>query len=191
MRAVKHFLSGILNMTLAVAMVFTGYQYALAKEADLLNQEMFKQELCMAMNLYHEARGDNVAGMYAVADVVLNRVQDRRYPNTVCEVVHQGPVRESWKTRKDTNLPDSERIYYPVRHQCQFSWYCDGQSDEVNDETAWALSQEIAYKIMNDERYRGITEGSTHYHATYVNPSWSRELTTVGRIGSHIFYRWD
>jgi spore germination cell wall hydrolase CwlJ-like protein len=191
MRAVKHFLSGILNMTLAVAMVLTGYQYALAKEADLLNQEMFKQELCMAMNLYHEARGDNVAGMYAVADVVLNRVQDSRYPDTVCEVVHQGPVRESWKTRQDESLPDSERIYYPVRNQCQFSWYCDGQSDDVNDETSWALSQEIAYKIMNDERYRGITEGSTHYHATYVNPRWARELTTVGRIGSHIFYRWD
>jgi len=188
---VKNFLSGFLNLIMVIAMVVTGWQYAIAKEADLLNQEMFEQELCMARNLYHEARGDNVAGMYAVADVVLNRVQDRRYPNTVCEVVHQGPVRESWKTRENKDLPDSERIYYPVRHQCQFSWYCDGQSDEVNDETAWALSQEIAYKIMNDERYRGITEGSTHYHATYVNPSWNRELTTVGRIGSHIFYRWD
>lgn len=191
MRAVKHFLSGILNITIAVAVVVTGWQHALAKEADLLNQEMFEQELCMALNLYHEARGDNIAGMYAVADVVLNRVQDNRYPDTVCDVVHQGPVRESWKTRENPDLPDSERIYYPVRHQCQFSWYCDGENDDVNDETAWALSQEIAYKIMNDERYRGITEGSTHYHATYVNPRWARELTTVGRIGSHIFYRWD
>ncbi len=191
MRAVKNIISGILNFTIIIAMSLTGWQVAMAKEADLLSQESFKQELCMAVNIYHEARGDNVAGMYAVADVVLNRVQDSRYPNTVCDVVHQGPVRESWKTRKDETLPDEERVYYPVRNMCQFSWYCDGKADDTNDETAWALSQEIAYKIMHDRKYRGITEGSTHYHATYVNPKWARDLTTVGRIGTHIFYRWD
>lgn len=188
---VKNILSGVLNGIVATSIVVAGWQAAIAKEGDILSQEKFEQELCMAENLYHEARGDNVAGMYAVADVVLNRVQDTRYPNTVCDVVRQGPVRESWKTRQDESLPDSERVYYPIRNQCQFSWFCDGKSDEVGDETAWALSQEIAYRIMNDGRYRGITEGATHYHATYVNPSWNREMTTVGRIGSHIFYRWD
>ncbi len=187
----KNLVSGVLNVIVIIAITTTGWQIAIAKEADLLSTEMFEQELCMAKNIYHEARSDNVAGMYAVADVVLNRVQDSRYPNTVCDVVYQGPVRESWKTKNDPDLPDDQRIYYPKRHMCQFSWYCDGKSDDVHDETAWALSQEIAYKIMNDRKHRGITEGSTHYHATYVNPKWSKELTTVGRIGSHIFYRWD
>ena len=191
MRAVKNFISGTLNLVVIVAMSLTGWQYAIAMEANLLSEEAFKQELCMAKNIYHEARSDNVAGMYAVADVVLNRVNDRRYPDTVCDVVYQGPVRESWKTRKDETLAEEDRVYYPVRHMCQFSWYCDGKKDDTNDETAWALAQEIAYKIMNDNKYKGITEGATHYHATYVNPEWAQDLALVGRIGSHIFYRWD
>lgn len=191
MRAVKNFISGTLNLVVIVAMSLTGWQYAIAMEANLLSEEAFKQELCMAKNIYHEARSDNVAGMYAVADVVLNRVNDGRYPDTVCEVVYQGPVRESWKTRKDETLAEEDRVYYPVRHMCQFSWYCDGKKDDTNDETAWALAQEIAYKIMNDNKYKGITEGATHYHATYVNPEWAQDLALVGRIGSHIFYRWD
>ena len=191
MRAVKNFISGTLNLVVIVAMSLTGWQYAIAMEANLLSEEAFKQELCMAKNIYHEARSDNVAGMYAVADVVLNRVNDRRYPDTVCDVVYQGPVRESWKTRKDKTLAEEDRVYYPVRHMCQFSWYCDGKKDDTNDETAWALAQEIAYKIMNYNKYKGITEGATHYHATYVNPEWAQDLALVGRIGSHIFYRWD
>jgi spore germination cell wall hydrolase CwlJ-like protein len=191
MRAVKNFISGTLNLVVIVAMSLTGWQYAIAMEANLLSEEAFKQELCMAKNIYHEARSDNVAGMYAVADVVLNRVNDGRYPDTVCDVVYQGPVRESWKTRKDETLAEEDRVYYPVRHMCQFSWYCDGKKDDTNDETAWALAQEIAYKIMNDNKYKGITEGATHYHATYVNPEWAQDLALVGRIGSHIFYRWD
>ena len=191
MRAVKNFISGTLNLVVIVAMSLTGWQYAIAMEANLLSEEAFKQELCMAKNIYHEARSDNVAGMYAVADVVLNRVNDGRYPDTVCDVVYQGPVRESWKTRKDETLAEEDRVYYPVRHMCQFSWYCDGKKDDTNDETAWALAQEIAYKIMNYNKYKGITEGATHYHATYVNPEWAQDLALVGRIGSHIFYRWD
>jgi spore germination cell wall hydrolase CwlJ-like protein len=191
MRAVKNFISGTLNLVLIVAMSLTGWQYAIAMEANLLSEEAFKQEICMAKNIYHEARSDNVAGMYAVADVVLNRVNDGRYPDTVCDVVYQGPVRESWKTRKDETLSEEDRVYYPVRNMCQFSWYCDGKKDDTNDETAWALAQEIAYKIMNDNKYKGITEGATHYHATYVNPEWAQDLNLVGRIGSHIFYRWD
>ena len=59
------------------------------------------EAICMALNIYYESRSDNLAGQYAVADVVLNRMQDNRYPNTVCEVIKQGPVKESWKTKKD------------------------------------------------------------------------------------------
>ena len=85
-----------------------------------------KQAVCLANNMYHEARSQGLAGQLAVSLVVLNRVKDSRYPNTICEVVHQGPVRESWKT-KGKDVADSERNYYPIRHRCQFSWYCDGK----------------------------------------------------------------
>ena len=76
---------------------------------------------------------------------------------------------------------------------CQFSWWCDGKSDEPKDETGWAQAQYVAGNIMYNSKYRGITEGATHYHATYVKPKWTRDrgMNHIGRIGSHIFYRWD
>lgn len=152
-----------------------------------------EQAICMALNIYYESRSDNLAGQYAVADVVLNRVQDSRYPNSVCEVVRQGPVRESWKTKQDPDLPESERKYNPIRHKCQFSWYCDGKSDDPKSETGWAQAQYVAGAIMYSGKYRGMTEGATHYHATYVKPKWrfDRGMNHIGRIGAHIFYRWD
>jgi len=73
---------------------------------------------CLALNIYHESRSDNLAGQYAVADVVLNRVENKRYPNTVCDVVYQGKMKPSWK--------DPEKMI-PIRNMCQFSWYCEGK----------------------------------------------------------------
>ena len=152
-----------------------------------------RQAHCLALNVYYESRGSNLADMYAVSDVVLNRVRDSRYPNTICEVVYEGPVRESWKTKQDPDLPDEERIYNPVRNKCQFSWYCDGKNDIPKDETGWATAQMVAGSILFANKHRGLTEGATHYHATYVRPNWrnDRGMQHVGRIGSHIFYRWE
>jgi spore germination cell wall hydrolase CwlJ-like protein len=152
-----------------------------------------EQAMCMALNIYYESRSDNLAGQYAVADVVLNRMHDDRYPNTVCEVITQGPTKESWKTKKDPELPDEDRVFNPIRHKCQFSWYCDGKSDDPKDETGWVQAQYVAGAILYSDKYRGITEGATHYHATYVKPRWAndRGMNHIGRIGAHVFYRWD
>lgn len=152
-----------------------------------------EQAMCMALNIYHESRSDNLAGQYAVADVVLNRVHDDRYPNTICEVVKQAKVKESWKTKQDPELPEEQRKYIPIRNMCQFSWWCDGKSDEPKDETGWAQAQYVAGAILYSNKYIGITEGATHYHATYVKPRWAhdRGMNHIGRIGAHIFYRWD
>ena len=136
---------------------------------------------CLALNVYHEARSENLAGKYAVADVVLNRVRDDRYPQTVCGVVYQGQHKPHWKTG----------IPVPKRNKCQFSWYCDGKSDNATERDAWEDSVAIAYKIFNNEKFRGITEGATHYHTTFVDPYWAPSLQQVGTIGSHIFYRAD
>ena len=133
----------------------------------------------MALNIYHEAKNQSMLGQVAVGQVVMNRVQDRRFPDNVCDVVTEAV------TYKGTNKP--------VLHQCQFSWWCDGKSDEPKDETGWAQAQYVAGNIMYNGKYRGITEGATHYHATYVKPKWrfDRGMNHIGRIGSHIFYRWD
>jgi spore germination cell wall hydrolase CwlJ-like protein len=160
-------------------------------QTELFTREQDPEAYCLAENIYFESRSDSLAGQAAVADVVLNRLQDKRYPNTICDVVHEGPVTESWKTRQDPDLPDSERIYNPVRNMCQFSWYCDGKAEVITDKTAWNQAQYIAYQMLYAERYRGITEGATHYHADYVNPKWAKSLQFVTTIDSHKFYRWN
>jgi len=159
-------------------------------EGELYTESSHPELYCLAKNIYFEAKSEPIAGQYAVADVVLNRVKDSRFPNTICEVVYEGPVRESWQTKKQPDLEDAERIYHPIRDRCQFSWWCDGKSDNMKDGDAWRKAQEIAYRLVNDYKHRGLTEGATHYHATYVNPKWAPTLDLVGRIGTHIFYRW-
>ena len=78
---------------------------------------------CLAENIYHEARNQGTAGWLAVAAVTMNRVIDNRFPNTICEVVFQAETKESWKTKSKKDILASERIFYPIRHRCQFSWY--------------------------------------------------------------------
>lgn len=160
----------------------------------LIDPQEYEQEFCMAQNIYFEASIDNKAGMAGVADVVLNRVQDKRYPNTVCEVVYQAVMKESWKTKQYPDLKPEERVYYPKRNKCQFSWYCDGKSDDIPlGSENWVKAQMVAWEIMHNNTLRGISDGATHYHATYVKPLWRKDIgmTLVGRIGSHIFYRWN
>ena len=149
---------------------------------------------CMAKNIYHESKNQSKLGMIAVARVVVNRKNDSRWPSTVCEVIQQGPVRESWKTRQNPDLPDEDRVYYPVKSKCQFSWYCDGKADNVpskKNNLAWNLAEDIAWEVLKYDRYAGIVEGATHYHADYVTPKWSKTITLITKIDDHIFYRWD
>ena len=77
------------------------------------------------------------------------------------------------------------------RNKCQFSWYCDGKADTTPNSEMWRQSQAIAYQIVVLTTMRGITEGATHYHATYVDPYWASSLQMVGTIGKHVFYRWE
>jgi len=150
-----------------------------------------KQATCLAKNMYYEARSQGLAGQLAVSLVVLNRVKDKRYPNTICEVVHQGPVRESWKT-KGKNVPESQRTYYPIKHRCQFSWYCDGASDEPKEPTTYNQLYDMALNLVyGDITVVDITEGATHYHADYVFPAWRKTKTKTIEIEDHIFYRWE
>ena len=137
---------------------------------------------CLAVNMYHEARDQGTAGRLAVSAVVLNRVRDSRFPNTVCEVVYQAQMKPSWKTGKPV----------PIRNRCQFSWYCDGKSDKIKDKKTYQRILDFAGLILhNDIEFLDITDGATHYHADYVKPDWADTKTRTTEIGDHIFYRWE
>jgi len=138
--------------------------------------------LCLALNTYHEAKNQSMVGQIATAQVVMNRVEDDRFPNTICEVVKEGPTRPSWEDPKKE---------YPIRHRCQFSWYCDGKPDTPKNEKAWRKAQDVAFLVLYDKIKLDVTEGATHYHATYVRPSWAKTKKRTTRIEKHIFYRWE
>lgn len=109
-----------------------------------------------------------MSGQYAVAHVVINRVQSDKYPSSVCSVVKQG--------------------YSNGRHKCQFSWFCDGKSDTPREKIAWAWSLLVADDVLRGNSY-DETDNATHYHALYVKPYWADSLKVTGVIGSHIFYK--
>ena len=131
--------------------------------------------LCLATAVYFEARGEPVVGQVAVASVIMNRVEDARFPNDVCRVVKQGPVYRSGM---------------PVRHKCQFSFYCDGKSDKMRDRESKIRATRISELVLS-KTVMDPTEGSTFYHADYVLPSWAATKTRVVQINKHVFYRWS
>jgi spore germination cell wall hydrolase CwlJ-like protein len=131
--------------------------------------------ICLSLNIYYEARNQPLRGQMAVAEVVLNRVEDDNFPSTVCEVVMECPT-YSWK-------PD-----FPIRNKCQFSWYCDGKSDTPTELLAWDTSVVVAENILANVPPK-LLDGATHYHSTNVNPFWAKDKVFVKRIGDHLFYK--
>ena len=142
--------------------------------------------------MYFESRNESSKGMLAVSFVVMNRVKADHYPDKICEVVYQGPIRESWKTRQNPDLPKAQRVFYPIKHRCQFSWYCDGKADVAFNEEKWEYIYSLAHAFLFKYTYGHLddfTEGSIYYHADYVNPKWAKHKEYVTQIGTHIFYR--
>ena len=133
-----------------------------------------KQKHCLALNIYFEAAVESTAGKLAVAQVTLNRVNSERYPESICEVVYEGPLHASG---------------HPKRDMCQFSWYCDGKHDKPNEGKAWKESQNVAEYILKNPGMLDITDSATHYHADYIpNPRWARARDKTVKIDTHIFY---
>jgi N-acetylmuramoyl-L-alanine amidase len=147
------------------------------------DQFLLQETQCLADNVYHEARNQGVGGQIAVAAVTINRMNDDRFPETICGVVKDGPHKPSWK---------GTGVMVPVRHRCQFSWYCDGKSDTIGDEKTYQEIYDLMYSIVYGIMpIVDITEGATHYHADYVNPAWAKTKTKTIEIEDHIFYRWE
>jgi spore germination cell wall hydrolase CwlJ-like protein len=126
-----------------------------------------KEWRCLTEALYFEARGENLFGQVAVAEVILNRVDTKSYPNSVCGVVHQGAQR---------------------RTGCQFSFICDGKAEIIGNRKVFEKLGKVAW-VMMQGKPRILTGKATHYHNTSVSPSWAKKLVRTARIGAHIFYR--
>ena len=157
--------------------------------------------MCLAENIYFEARAESYSGKAAVGNVTRNRVEDARWPATFCEVVMQGPVRESWKTKQDPNL---KPIYYPIKHRCKFSWYCDGQKDVIwanyektgqtieGNARAWRESVQLAIYIVGvgQMSIKDNTKGAVFYYAhNLVYPHWADSKQYIGVLGNHTFMK--
>ena len=132
---------------------------------------------CLATAIYFEARGEPMVGQVAVAQVIMHRVADSRYPDSVCDVVKQGHY-YSW---------DKDR---PIKNKCQFSFWCDGKPEEIHNPEAYVMAEEYARLVLQGKLY-DTTDGATHYHAYYVKPSWRKHLQKTVRINDHIFYKWE
>jgi hypothetical protein len=127
-----------------------------------------KAEKCLANAVYFEARGEPVRGQIAVAQVVINRVFSRFYPDTVCGVVYQNAHR---------------------RLACQFTFACDRHPDVVREPEAWERARKIATQTLDGRLWLPEVGKATHYHADWVRPWWARSMTKLHKLGVHIFYR--
>jgi len=135
------------------------------------------EAFCLAKNIYFEAGNQPMIGKVAVSHVVLNRVDSSLYPDTICDVVYQSQWKINWKGNE-----------VPVRNKCQFSWFCDGKSDEPVDSKTWIESMLIARRVMEGE-WSDVTEGATHYHADSVLPYWASSLNRTVTVDNHLFYK--
>jgi len=121
-----------------------------------------EDKVCMAKNIYFEARNESLKGQMAIALVTLKRVRDPRYPNTVCGVVYDNS---------------------------QFSWYWDGLSDRIQNYTSYDDIALLASAMLDtDTAVHDFTFGSTHYHANYVDPYWNEFMIFKATIDTHLFY---
>ena len=138
---------------------------------------------CLAKNMYFEARSEGIAGVVATTQVVYNRVNSEEYPNTICEVIEQAKISQWWLKEKG--------IIKPIKNKCQFSWFCDGYSDEPKDDKTYSELFELAEQFVNGE-HEGmidITGGALWYHADYVHPRWANHLEVTTKVGRLIFYK--
>ena len=126
-----------------------------------------RERRCLATAIYFEARGESVQGQIAVGQVILNRVRSPQFPETICGVVYQGQMAPG----------------------CQFSFACDGKTDNPRKDAQWAQAQALAKKISSGQVWLPDVGYSTYYHANYVRPDWVGDMSKIDKIGRHIFYK--
>lgn len=178
-KLIKIMAAGV-NVTVLTAMIAVGaFHWTEAQAQARVSGISEADRLCLAQNIFFEARNQSIEGQVAVAWVTINRKTAGEFPMTLCEVVQQG--------RKDANGN-------MIRNQCQFSWYCDGKSDRIPGnviaQRAWEDAQLVARVVLLDwaRNEQSPVEDATFYHAHYVSPHWAEQFTVVATVEDHIFY---
>ena len=156
---------------------------------------------CMARNIFYEAGGESTEGKIAVAQVTLNRAQDPRFGQSVCEVVKARITVVKFKEIEKTEVikvgffgrPEQvtrkEMVRQPVAI-CQFSWMCGSVRKPKADDERWVESQEIAQAVARGElqQERSKYSSAMYFHAAGIRPIWAKSKTYLKRTGHHIFY---
>jgi len=138
-----------------------------AQAVDPVGEEALNDAItCLSRTIYWEAKGEPGAGMEAIANVVMNRLGHEGFPDTICEVVRQGREQGT----------------------CQFSWWCDGRSDDAEDEKPYAIAKEIARKALN-RQLADRTGGAMYFHQQQLSPDWAAEYIRTVTVGDHVFYK--
>ena len=180
MKQVLSYFAAILNVTIALAIVAFGIFAVSETKAKIRLADISHEDfVCLQENIYFEAANQDVEGQAAVAWVTLNRMEHETYPNTVCGVVKQAKLDTDGK---------------PKKHKCQFSWYCDGKPDEVDEskvaQRAWEDANIVAQATLVAwaKKHRDSVGGAIMYHADYVNPYWVDAYHLTKKVGDHLFY---
>jgi spore germination cell wall hydrolase CwlJ-like protein len=159
-------------LTAGIAILFAGCQSTsrdvLARAPTAVPAATFsvREQECLALAMYWEARGEGEAGMAAVGWTILNRVASPAFPSTACAVVYDGG-----------ETPP-----------CQFSWYCDGRSDRPRDWSSWQRAMRVGARLLTDP-LADPTRGALYFHARHVRSAWHGRLARTASIGGHVFYR--
>lgn len=155
MSRTRNIISGIITMSIPAVIVAAAMMAP--PKVDPVQHE------CLALNIYHEARGERVEGQIAVAQVTINRTKHEEWPSTICEVVYQPK---------------------------QFSWTHLIKEHTPSEAKAWSIAQTIARDVMIGN-VEDPSNGAVYYHANWVNPSWAEYMDLSKVIGNHLFYTWD
>ena len=138
-----------------------------AQSVDPIGEEPLDDAItCLARSIYWEANRKDNAEMEAIANVVMNRLGHKGFPNTICGVVKQGHEQGT----------------------CQFSWWCDGRSDDAREDEPYSHAKEIARKALN-RQIKDPTDGALYFHNRKVTPNWSSEYIRTVEVGEHVFYK--
>ena len=138
-----------------------------AQAVDPIGEEPLNDAItCLSRTIYWEARGERATGMEAIANVVMNRLGHQGFPKTICKVVMQGREQGA----------------------CQFSWWCDGRTDDAKEDKSYAIAKEIARKALN-RQLTDRTGGALYFHQRRATPSWSNKYIKTVEVGEVVFYK--
>lgn len=178
--------------------IFTSLVLAFHMDTGIIIDQ--KEAYCLAEAVYFESRAESHMGKVAVASVIKNRMESDKHPNTYCDVVMEGPKRESWKTKKDPSLPAEQRVYYLKKNSCAFSYQCDGNREIIwtsymdgtpilSNDIAWRDSVSVALDVMNGF-IKNPVPGSRHYaNMNIASPFWAEQKEVLMIVGNHTFFK--